>query len=112
MEKRKVTVIISGQPCSFYSDDSDDYILALEQRANAVMRQTAMFSGSSAYTNAILSVLSQTDALMRLELRKTAAEKPAAPAPRKAPVKEESAENKKQISIWDLLEEKTETARE
>ncbi|MBO7662926.1 MAG: hypothetical protein J6U01_06105 [Clostridia bacterium] len=106
MEKRKVTVLIGGQLCSFYSDDSDEYLLALEQRANAVMRQTAMFSGSSAYTNAILSVLSQTDALMRLEQRKAAAEKPASPAPRKAPAKEESPENRKQISVWDLLSEK------
>ena len=108
MEKRRVTILVGGQPYSFYSDDSEEYLSALEQRANAVMKQTAAFSASSAHNNAVLSVLVLTDALLRMEQksREIASEREAAevrrmPA-RKAPVKS-AAEDRGQISVWDLL---------
>ena len=110
LEKRKVTIWIGGQPCSFYSDDSDEYLSALEQRANAAMRQTARFSGSSAYANAVLSVLSLTDTLFRTEqkMKEIISEKegnePKAHTPRKAIVKGKEEENG-QVSVWDLLDE-------
>ena len=88
MEKRKVTVSIGGQVCSFYSDDPDEYLAALEQRANAVMKQTSRFSGSSACTNAILAVLLLTDRILRAEQK--AAEEDAG-----------------QVSIWDLIDDRT-----
>ena len=108
MEKRRVTILVDGQPYSFYSDDSEEYLSELEQRANAVMNQTAAFSASSAYTNAVLSVLVLTDELLRMEQknRETASEQKAAEARqmpgRKAPGKG-AAEDRGQISVWDLL---------
>ncbi len=110
MEKRKVTILIGGQPCSFYSDDSDGYLSALAQRANAAMRQTARFSGTSAYANAVLSVLSLTDTLLRTEqkMKEIISEKegiePKTHTPRKAIVKGKEEENG-QVSVWDLLNE-------
>ena len=109
MEKRKVTLRIGGQPCSLYTDDSDEYISALEKRANDVLRRTAPFSGTSAYTNAILSVLSLADSLLRTERRGKADGKGQGQAqapvqPRKNPVRP-VPEEKGQISVWDLLEE-------
>ena len=107
MDKRKVTLQIGGQPCSLYTDDSDEYISALEKRANDVLRRTAPFSGTSAYTNAILSVLSLADSLLRTERRGKADGKEQAQAPvqpRKTPVRP-VPEEKDQISVWDLLEE-------
>ena len=109
MEKRRVTILISGQPYSFYSDDSDEYISSLEQRANAAMKQTSRFAGQSAYTNAVLSVLFQTDSLLRTEQKMKVmaagkqAEEPKVPASRKNPVKGKDQENG-QVSVWDLLD--------
>ena len=122
MEKRKVTISIGGQLCSFYSDDSDEYISALEQKANAVMKQTAGFSGSSLYRNAVLSVLFLTDELLRAEQGR-----PQQPEPDKLgsdrperedrlpaaeqkirknitkSAKKEEERDKAQVSVWDLL---------
>ena len=97
MEKRKVTISVNGRPYSFYSDDSDEFISALEQGANAVLRRTAEFSGSSPYTQAVLAVLLLTDQLIRTgpkekETRKRPAKAGKAPDPGKV-----------QISVWDLL---------
>ena len=107
MEKRKVTVTIGGQRCSFYSDDSDAYIAALERRANEVMKQTARYSGLSPYTNAILSVVFLTDELMRANEEKTETPKePAEVKPsRKAPVKTSSAQDRRQVSVWELMDD-------
>ena len=72
------------------------------------MNQTAAFSASSAHTNAVLSVLVLTDELLRMEQknRETASEQKAAEARqmpgRKAPGKG-AAEDRGQISVWDLL---------
>ena len=66
MEKRRVTITVGGQPYSFVSDDSDEYIRTLEQRTNAALKQTAGFA-PSVYAGAILSVISQTDRLLREE---------------------------------------------
>lgn len=112
MEKRKVTILIGGQSCSFYSDDSDDYITRLAQRANAAMKQTARFSGSSAHTNAVLAVLLLADQLLRAEQ----AEKPPEAEPAEKIPKPEQKGNRKsparadgnndgQVSVWDLLAE-------
>ena len=104
MEKRKVTVRIGGQRCSFLSDDPDEYISVLEKRANEVMQETAAFSGLSVQTNALLSVLFQTDRLLRMEASAGREKKPApGPAARKPQPK---STGKEQISVWDLLEEK------
>ena len=104
MEKRKVTISIGGRPCSFYSDDSDEYIVALEQRVNTVMQETAKFSGSSSYTNAMLTVLSLTDQLMRMEQ----AEKPEKPAQKGKKKADPKAAGKDdgQVSVWDLLDDR------
>ena len=112
MEKRKVTVTIGGQRCSFFTDDSDAYISALEQKADEVMRQTAQFSGRSALNNAVLSVVFLTDELMRKNSEKTEktekteiTEAGAVPGPaRKAAVKP-ARQEKGQVSVWDLLED-------
>ncbi len=104
MEKRKVTVMIGGQSCSFYSDDPDEYITALAQRANAVMRDTSRFSEGSSYANAILSVVSLTDALMRAEREavETAKERqPEAKRSKRNPEKASSGDID-QVSIWDI----------
>ncbi len=104
MEKRKVTISIGGQPCSFYSDDPDEYIAALEKKANAVMRQTAGFSGSSIRMNALLSVVFLTDELLRAE-QEEAAETEQKVRKKSAPKAVKTAENEKtQVSVWDLLE--------
>ena len=122
MEKRLVTITIGGQCCSFYSDDSDEYISALEQRANEIMRQTARFSLRA---NALLSVISLTDSLMReekkTEEKKSEETEGAVKAePKPEPKTEPKAGNKRnrknaastpeenqdQISVWDLLERK------
>ena len=114
MEKRKVTILVGGQPCRFYSDDSEEYLSALAERANAVMRQTAKFSGASNYANAVLSVLSLTDSLMRTEQelravaagkKETAVRQPSEakrPADRKAAAKALD-EGPGQVTVWDLL---------
>ena len=97
-----MTVRIGGLPCSFLSDDSEEYLSALEQRANAVMKQTAPFAGPSARGNAILSVLFLTDVLLRKEQGEEpqAGEKAAArKATAKAPIRDRD-----QVSVWDLLE--------
>ncbi len=102
MEKRKVTVKIGGEHCSFISDDPDEYISVLEQRANEVMKQTAGFSGLSVRKNALLSLLFQTDRLLRLE-QSIHVEKE--PASRNAVRKQNpKSEGRDQVSVWDLLE--------
>lgn len=113
LEKRKVIVLIGGQPCSFYSDDPDEYISALAQRANAAMRQTAKFSGTSPYTNAVLSVLFLADQLLRREQaeaegrdRPEQAEKPTRAEQKggRKPHSKAAAEDAGQVSVWDLLD--------
>jgi len=105
LEKRKVTISIGGQPCSFYSDDPDEYIAALEKKANAVMRQTAGFSGSSIRMNALLSVVFLTDELLRAEQEEAAAETEQKVRKKNPPKAVKNAENEKtQVSVWDLLE--------
>lgn len=93
LEKRKVTITIAGKPFSLMSDDSDAYIAALEQRINAVMQETAGFSGSS-YNNALLAALSLTDQLLRMEQKGSRKTVP------KPPAKENG-----QVSVWDLLDD-------
>lgn len=101
MEKRKVTISICGKPCSFYSDDPEEYISALEQRVNAAMKQTAGFSGSSAYTNALLTVVFLTDQLLRTEQRGTGSRK-------NVPKTEGREKDKGQVTMWDLLDDQRE----
>lgn len=106
MEKRRVTVTIGGQRCSFLSDDSDTYIAALEKKANEVMRQTAPFSGFSPLTNAVLSVVFLTDELMRENKGKT--EKPEdrdEPRQARKGIVRVSQQEKGQVSIWELMED-------
>ena len=102
MEKRKVIVSVGGQQCSIYTDDPDEYIAALAERANGVVER---FSGMNAR-----AILFLTDALMRAEKAETPPEKP---AERKAEAKAEpkragkntpkvSPENN-QVSMWDLV---------
>ena len=119
MEKRRVTLLIGGVPCGLYSDDSDEYLSALERRANAVMRRTARFSGPSASANAILSVLSLTDELLRTEARMReiaarpeAEENESEKRPAKALAKGSARAAAKaggrdpgQVSVWDILQE-------
>lgn len=106
LEKRKVTIYIGAQPCSFYSDDSEEYLRALEQKANAVMRETARFSGADQGMNAFLSVLFLTDELLRAEQKQPApaakAKEPAGRAAKNTPRPEEKERG--QISVWDILE--------
>ena len=109
MEKRKVTILIDGQPCVLFSDDSEEYLSALEQKANAVMKRTAEFSGSSSYTNAILSVLVLTDELLRTEQKflEASTERKATENrsihDRKNPAKD-TVKDQGQSSVWDILE--------
>ena len=105
MEKRRITVTIGNHACSFYSDDPEEYIAALEQRANAVMKQTAPFSGASASMNAALSVVFLTDALMRAEAEKSRAEnsQPEIKRTRKSGAKA-AEEDQGQISVWELFD--------
>ena len=111
MEKRRVTITVGGQPYSFASDDPDEYIRTLEKRTNAALKETAEFA-PSAYAGAILAVISQTDRLLREEqaaqMRKT--EEPDKSQTEKVFKKEParkkvSAQEKGQVSVWDLLEE-------
>ncbi|MER2182690.1 MAG: cell division protein ZapA [Clostridia bacterium] len=111
MEKRRVTITVGGQPYSFASDDPDEYIRTLEKRTNAALKETAEFA-PSAYAGAILAVISQTDRLLREEqaaqMRKTKepdksqTEKVFKKEPARKKV---SAQEKGQVSVWDLLEE-------
>ena len=108
-----VRVWIGGQPCRFYSDDPDEYIAALEQRTNEVMKEIAGL-------NHINSVLFLTDRLLRAEQKEREDGVPEAAAeekqPRKKPAKavaEEKGNRKSaakavpderaQVSMWDLL---------
>ena len=103
MEKRRVTIWIGGQPCSFWSDDPDEYISALEKRADAAMRQAA--------GNAVHAAVYLADRLLRAEK----AEEPQTPGkPEKAekPQKAEragksgkkDAVEKGQVTVWDLID--------
>ena len=94
MDRRKITIMLDGQPYSFYSDDPDVYLSELEKRANAVMRQAASFGQNKA----ALAVLLLTDQLMRTEGGPPNPEKKAARKP-----KADAAE-KGQVSVWDLLD--------
>ena len=110
MEKRKVTVTIGGQRCSFYSDDPDEYIAALAEKANTVVEQ---FSGMNAK-----AILFLADALMRAEK----AEKPAEEAgglkaeakaePKRAGKGTKVPADKNQVSVWDLMKANAENAVE
>ena len=102
MEKREVTVSVGGQRCSFYSDDPDEYIAALAEKANKVVEQ---FSGINAK-----AILYLTDALMRAEKKKTPAEEPAEQKPEaKAEPKRvrknvpKALPENNQVSMWDLV---------
>ena len=114
LEKRKVTIWVDGQPCSFYSDDSEEYLSALAEKANAVMRRTARDSGASGKTNALFSVLALTDTLLRMEQRikdLTMEKKEVTgqdPAEAKRPILRKTAAKAAegdpgQVSVWDLL---------
>ena len=106
MEKRRVTISIGGQPCSFYSDDSDEYISELEQRVNAAIRLTA--------GNTVRSVILLTDQLMRMEQaaapeavdrQKQTEKQEQTEAPvKREPVRKKAAKTDEgQVSVWDLL---------
>lgn len=120
MEKRKVTISIGGQLCSFYSDDSDEYITELEQRVNAAMEETA--------GNSVRAVIILTDQLLRMEQEKagqavaTEQDMPLKaeqekPEQTDQPEKEKQLQaeqkgkkkamktEKGQISLWDLMDE-------
>ena len=96
LDKRRVTITIRGRSCSFFSDDEDAYIAELAERANATIKQ---FSGNN--TNAVLYL---TDALMRAEREKPAEEQPARSKQNTA---KKPAEDKGQVSVWELLKEDT-----
>ena len=111
MEKRRVTIWIGGQPCSFLSDDPDAYLSALEKRANAAMKQAA--------GNPLHAVVSLADQQLRTEqaekpLKAEKAEKAEKPEktekPKKAekpdPGKKSAMVEKGQVSVWDLINEK------
>ena len=110
LEKRSVTISIGGKLYRFLSDDSEEYILALERRVNEAMKQTAPFSGMSSHTNAVLTALLLADELLRTERNAAAASMPRPPevrnrqpaaVSRKNTVKAAGQDNG-QISIWDL----------
>ena len=105
MEKRRVTIWIGGQPCSFLSDDPDAYISALEKRANAAMKQAAGNLGHA--------VVSLADQQLRTEQaekppKAEKAEKPEKPkkAEKPDPGKKSAMVEKGQVSVWDLINEK------
>ena len=109
MALRKVTITVGGRPCTFLSDDPEEYVSALEQKANAVMRKTGSFSGSS-YSNAILSVVSLTDELLQTEKKIQELSEEANPEPaekKQAGVRKKSPpklrESDGQVSVWDVL---------
>ena len=121
MEKRKVTVFIAGQPCTFYTDDSDEYLSLLSKRVNAAMRETSGFSGDSSYNNAVLSAVSLADELLRTEQRMRLSSEMQKPGEKKAGEKKPGGEKgsaarkrsaredgkvRGQISVWDMLEKK------
>ncbi len=100
MDKRRVTIWIGGQPCSFYSDDPDGHISALEKEVNAAMKQAA--------GNAVHAAVYLADRMLRTKQ----AEKPPKPEqpekPQKAeragkPGKKDAVENG-QITVWDLID--------
>ena len=102
MEKREVIVSVGGQKCIIYSDDTDEYIAALTERANRVVER---FSGMNAK-----AILFLTDDLMRKEKTETPAEGPAEqkheakaePKRARKNVSKVSSENN-QVSMWDLV---------
>ena len=108
MEKHKVTITVGGQPCTFYSDDSDEDISALEKRVNAVMKETA---GNTVHTAVFLA-----DRLVRMEEEKRPEKEPEKPVLADTPepdqpLKAEQQSRKKavkageeQVSVWDVLE--------
>ena len=110
MEIRKTTVSIGGKPYRFISDDSDEYIAALETRANDALERAKRLSGSSDDSGGVLAVILLTDRLMRAEQRALQAQnpqnesskRPDPKANRKNPSKPPE-NDKRQISVWDLL---------
>lgn len=111
LEKRKVTIRIDNRPYTFYSNDPDEYIADLERRANLIMKETGPYAGPSSYSNAMLSVISLTDELLRKEAEAPAGAAEGAP-PRKTPGKKKKAAADRaddgQISVWDVLQEQQE----
>ena len=66
MERRKTAVLIGGKIYSFYTDDPEEYIETLEQRANEALREGERAAGGSS-GGAVLAIISLTDRLMRME---------------------------------------------
>ena len=103
LEKRRVTIWIGGQPCSFLSDDPAEYISALEKRADAAMRQAA--------GNAVHAAVYLADRLLRAEQAEEP-QKPEKPEKAEKPQKAEragkpgkkDAVEKGQVTVWDLIE--------
>ena len=107
MERRKTAVLIGGKIYSFYTDDPEEYIETLEQRANEALREGERAAGGSS-GGAVLAIISLTDRLMRMEEKhpeKT--DKPKNAAPRK---KDTQTEAQGQMTVWDVLEMSGETA--
>ena len=102
MEKRRVTIRVGERPCRFYSDDPDEYISALEDRANEAMRQTG--------GNAVHAVIFLTDQLLRTEQGKEPEQREHAGKPREIPAKVKKPQKQAvkkdggQVSVWDLLD--------
>ena len=90
LEKRRVTISILGQPFSFFSDDPDAYIAALEKKVNEALRE------ARGRNNAVLAVILLADRLLRMDQqpRERETRKP-------RPVEKDDG----QVSIWDLLDE-------
>ncbi len=105
MEKRKVTIAIDGRPYSFYSDDSYEYIAALEQRANAAVKKTA--------GNTVHTVIFLTDQLMRTEALSqtsplqsiTEQDQPRNPEQQRRKSAKPVEKDDGQLSVWELLDE-------
>ncbi len=93
MERRRITIMLDGQPCSFYSDDPDAYLSDLEKRANAVLHQAAVYGKNKE----VLAVVLLTDQLMRME------GSPARPEQKEARKPKPDSADKGQVSVWDLL---------
>lgn len=113
MEKRRVTVLIGGKPYSFYSDDPDEYISALEKRTNDALRQAGRLSGLWDASGAVLAVILQTDRLMRTEQEGPKATEKQEEPPKRTEAKgarksgpKAAEEDRGQISVWDLIGEK------
>ena len=110
MEKRRITVSIEGRPYRFDSDDSDEYIAALEKRTSDALKQAKRLSGSSDDSGAVLAVILLTDQLMRAEQQAFQSQERQASSPKQTEPKvnrkngsRSPEKDKDQISVWDLL---------